>query len=318
MLKAIRTRFRAYQLGNAGSSFSYFAGDHFTLGEARITDVSRPNLMAELSACGKQGADTLHITSWDADHCHADELGEILDTFAPARIEYPGYAPHCDNSDSALESILRYRERGMRSSKNIVCQSIDPPYIAGLEKAAGFGYRDIVYHPRYLSTDCNNDNSTVKLYRKGAFNLLSLGDVESASISAYLRTSSVVQREVDVMILAHHGADNGFTNKQFLQRITPCVAICTSNYDNHFEHPKQEIRDLLYEYDIPIFTTKTGDVLVQSTGTHTARYQVINLKANSTEISSMTERRSKKADYLNRNADTVRNMYQRLNRGPGR
>ena len=37
MVKKIYTRFRAYQLGNAGSSFSYYADGHFTLIEARLT-----------------------------------------------------------------------------------------------------------------------------------------------------------------------------------------------------------------------------------------------------------------------------------------
>lgn len=37
-LKAIHTRFRAYQLGQAGASFSYLAGNHFTLIEAAATE----------------------------------------------------------------------------------------------------------------------------------------------------------------------------------------------------------------------------------------------------------------------------------------
>lgn len=59
MLKSVVTWFRAYQLGSEGTSFSYFADGKFTLVEARITDTSFPNLMAELKACGKQTVDTL-------------------------------------------------------------------------------------------------------------------------------------------------------------------------------------------------------------------------------------------------------------------
>jgi competence protein ComEC len=44
MLKGVKTRFRAYQLGSAGSSFSYFADGHFTLLEARLTDTSEANI----------------------------------------------------------------------------------------------------------------------------------------------------------------------------------------------------------------------------------------------------------------------------------
>jgi hypothetical protein len=49
-----------------------------------------------------------------------------------------------------------------------------------------------------------------------SFNLLSPGDVESAVISGRLRRDKYPSRETDVSILAHHGADNGFTNKSFL------------------------------------------------------------------------------------------------------
>lgn len=317
MLKSVVTRFRAYQLGNEGASFSYFADGNFTLVEARITKTSYQSLIAELKACGKQTPDVLHITSWDQDHCDADELGYILKHLRPTRIEYPGYSPHCDNAKNALIMILAYREQNRLQDRKVECQCIDPAYIASLSEAASFGYNNIFFHPRMISADCNNDNSTVKLFRRGSFNVLSLGDVESVAISANLRRFRSIQKEVDIMILAHHGADNGFTNKKFLQVVTPCAAICTSNYDNQFEHPKQEIRDLLNEHDIPIYTTKTGDVLVQSVGDHSSKYQVVNLIAGSTEVSSVQVRPSKKAHFLSQNADTIRNLYRRHpNRGP--
>ena len=316
MLKSVLTRFRAYQLGNEGASFSYFADGKFTFVEARITKISSPSLMEELKACGKQSLDTLHITSWDQDHCDVVELGHILEHLLPTRIEYPGYTPHCDNAEEALKVILAYREQKRRQGRVVECQRIDPPYIASLNNAPEFGYNSILFHPKNISADNNNDNSTVKLFRSGSFNVLSLGDVESTAISANLRCYRSIQREVDIMILAHHGADNGFTNKKFLQVVKPCIAVCTSNYDNQFDHPKQEIRDLLHEYEIPIYTTKTGDVLVQSVGDHSNKYQVVNLIAGSTEVSSVRVGRSKKAHFLSQNADTVRNSYRRPNRGP--
>src|SRR4051794_40854023 len=88
------------------------------------------------------------------------------------------------------------------------------------------------------------------------------------------------------MILAHHGADNGFTDKSFLERLAPKLAICSSNYGNHHGHPADEVRELLHEQGIRLMTTKTGDVIVKSTGDHTGAYRAINLIAGSTEISS--------------------------------
>lgn len=303
LLQSKVTRFRAYQLGSPGSSFSYFDGAFFTLIEARITDLSRPQLKQELQICGKTKINCLHITSWDNDHCANTDLNEILTTLEPAKLEYPGYPPHTETGKKCLEMIAKYE---LEQRKKIV--KIDPPYIASLNTATGWGYTDIVYWPKILADDKPNDNSTAKLFRTGSFNVLSLGDLESAEIANHFKSCPTLKSETDIMILAHHGADNGFTTKALLERINPRVTICTSDFDNQFEHPKQEIRDLLYELEIPVFTTKTGDVIIMSETPHTHKYTLWNLKTDSTDISSKKEFKSKKSQFLN-NSDRAANHY---------
>ncbi len=314
-LLAVPTRFRAYQLGVAGSSFSYFAGGHFTLIEATATEVSKPQLRAELEACKKNNIDTLHITSWDQDHCDQVGLQWILENLRPRRIEYPGYLPHTECGQESLRIIRDYTARRSQAGLQAALQAIDPPYVKSLATGSALGYKDIVYHPKELFGS-SNDNSTVKLFRAGCFNVLSLGDVEHVNIAALLKRCSILCREVDVMILAHHGADNGFTTKRLLERLSPKVAICSSNYDNQYDHPRQRIRDLLWEQEIRLYTTKTGDVLLASVGSHTMDYEAINFKANSTEVSSMKEFRSRKSQLLRHGADAYRNRFERPNRGP--
>ncbi len=299
MVKKINTRFRAYQLGTAGSSFSYFSDGHFTLIEARLTEVNKKTLSSELIICGKNKIDTLHITSWDQDHCSVQQLKEILETYKPTKIEYPGYTPHTDSGKESLKIIKKYK------SQQIRIQKISPEYIQSLNIAKEFGYNDIIHHPKSISEN-SNDNSTIKHFRRGSFNVLSLGDAESSMISARIARQTTIQKETDVMILAHHGADNGFTTSSFLKKTKPQVAIATSNYDNQFSHPKQEVRDLLYKHKIDLFTTKTGDVIIESTGENNGGFRVLNLKAGSNEISSKKYYKSKKNNQLNVNADTLR------------
>jgi competence protein ComEC len=292
------TRFRAYQLGTAGSSFSYFNGGKFTLIEARYNNMNAPNIEAEMEACGVESISTLHITSWDQDHCVATQLEEIIKKLKPNKIEYPGYTPHTESGESSLKVIEEFK-------KKLKMVQITPKYIAGLKIAETYGYTDLLYHPKSLSTS-SNDNSTVKLFRSGSFNVLSLGDVESAEISSKLTSYSSVKHEIDVMILAHHGASNGFTTHKFLNAVRPSIAIASADYANQFQHPKKEIRDLLHQNKIQLFTTKTGDVLIYSIGAHTGRYRLDNLMAESSEISSSYDFRAKKMSYLNVNADTLR------------
>lgn len=303
-MKKIVTRFRAYQLGNAGSSFSHFADNYFTLIEARLTDINKVTLDSELKICGKSKIDCLHITSWDQDHCSEQQLKTILETYLPTKIEYSGYTPHTDSGKNSLQIIKQYLKAN-KAKKSIKVQPITPSYIDSLDIAKEFGYNDVLHHPKFLG-DNSNDNSTIKHFRKGSFNLLSLGDVESSFIASRLSSQKTIQKETDVMILAHHGADNGFTTSNFLKKTKPLVAIATSNYDNQFAHPKQNIRDLLYKHKIDLFTTKTGDIIIESTNEHNGRFKVTNLITGSTKVSSTKYYKSRKNKRLNVNSDTLR------------
>jgi competence protein ComEC len=309
MMKSKVTRFRAYQLGSAGSSFSYYADGHFTMFEARLTELSRPSVELEMRECGVRTADDLHITSWDSDHCAASELEELLDLIQPTVIELPGYDPHCDYAERAAEIIEAYERKRKRSNRSVRLDYIGPQFIGGLSQADGLAFNDIFYHPSWLDEARNNNNSTVKLFRRGSFNVLSLGDVECPNLSASLRRRRILSRETDLMILAHHGADNGFTSRRFLESVEPSLAICSSNYDNQYDHPDDAIRELLHEQEIALMTTKTGDVAVYSIDDHTGLYKAVNYKSDSTAISSTMNFRSKKSKLLALNGDAIRQLY---------
>jgi competence protein ComEC len=308
-LKSIITRFRAYQLGCAGSSFSYFANGHFTLIEARLNDTNARSVIQEMAICGVETASCLHITSWDSDHCSCSELPVLLETVQPARIECPGYEPSSDGGKECRQIIQSYKAQKRNSNRAVELQYITPEYIHSLEPAERLAFRNVLYNPRWIDQGCVNNNSTVKFFREGSFNLLSLGDIESHDISARLRRDKYLGREVDVMILAHHGADNGFTSQRFLEHVEPQLAICSSNYDNQYEHPSEEIRELLHEQGIRLMTTKTGDIIVKSIVDHTGMFRAVNLRAGSTEFSSQCDFRAKKAKLLSYNADTIRQLY---------
>lgn len=308
--RSISTRFRAFQLGNAGSSFSLFTDDLFTLIEARLTDLSRDSVDQELGMCGKNTVDVLHITGWDQDHCAIADLEAILSRYMPKTIEYPGYPPHSDTAKQCLTTILAYQTASSKKGRSAKCIAISPDYVKGLKTAEDLAYRDIVYHPRFLFEDDSNNNSTIKLFRQGSFNVASLGDVEDANIGTYLRRCKIFKREADVLLLAHHGADCPTNSKVFFETIKPRIVICSSQFDNQFEHPKPEVRQRLFELDIPIMTTKTGDVIVQSLSPHTGKFRATNLIENSTKISSQLDFSARKSHWLSMNADTIRNIYR--------
>lgn len=311
-IQAIKTRFRAYQLGSAGSSFSYCSGDKFVLIEGRYCEGNEASIEQELRICGLEQISTLHITSWDQDHCSPAQLEQILEKLKPVKVEYPGYLPHTDCGKDSLAIIKAYKVK--KATPTVI--SVTPEYIDSLDSASSYGYRNIIYWPKRVDSENANNNSTVKQFRSGCFNVLSLGDVESTQISSYLRRTRTINSEVDVMIMAHHGADNGFITSTFLKTVSPTLAIATSNYGNQFNHPKPEIRDLLHKRNVRLFTTKTGDVIVNSIGNHAGQFEVVNLKAGSTEVSSRYVGCARKNLYLRNNEDTLRDRRTRHNRWP--
>ncbi|UQN34888.1 hypothetical protein MTR80_11290 [Alcaligenes aquatilis] len=307
-LKSIETRFRAYQLNTTGSSFSYYAAGHFTLIEARLNDGNRRSLVAEMNVCDKRKIDTLHITSWDTDHCSLPELEEILQTFQPRKIEYPGYEPHTVVGQKCLKAIKDYRMAQERVLRDVRVIRVDPPYIKSLSSNEGPSYEHILYHPKMLFDNNSNDNSTVKMFRTGMFNVASLGDIEHGNLSAMLRRTRSFMREVDVLILAHHGSDSPVNSKAFFEAVRPSVAICSNDYANRYGHPDPNVRVRLRDLGIRLFTTKRGDVLVRSLQNHRKEFEVINYQANSAEVSDVKVYESKKFRQLTQNLDTRRNV----------
>ncbi|NDV84175.1 ComEC/Rec2 family competence protein [Bacteroides sp. 51] len=272
------TRFRAYQLSTPGSSFSYSVDNHFTLIEARINEVNGPKILAEMKITGCDTIDCLHITSWDQDHCNYEELKLILQYLKPKRIVHPGYAPDTHCGKNSLKAIKEY------CSANYISRcEVSHNFVTSLEPGTRLKYNNIIYNPT-SEADNHNDNSIVQLFRAGRFTVLSLGDCEDAAIASRIMSCGMANSETDVMILAHHGADNGFTSREFIQKIKPKIAICSSDFSNQYEHPKQEIRNLLYQEGVTLFTTKTGDVII--TCGEDNNVKAYNLKNNSEDVSS--------------------------------
>lgn len=275
MSKSI-TRFRAYQLSTAGSSYSYAVDDYFVLIEARYNESNKASIREEMNNCGCQFITKLHITSWDTDHCNPSELENLLSDLKPSVIEMPGYSPETPAAMRSKILLDQYIQNKSYASGT----EISPQYIKGLSYAEERKYTDILYNPRRIDTTTPNNNSTVKLFRRGRFTLLSLGDCEDKQIGEYIMNNGITRMEADVMIVAHHGSEKSLTTREFVERVNPKVAVCTSNYDNQYEHPSPTVRAMFSGR--PLYTTKRGDVIIVCGEDNKAK--VYNLAGNNTTI----------------------------------
>lgn len=185
----------------------------------------------------------------------------------PNHIEIPGYTPDTATGKICSVKIKRYLDEYHKTSFEF-----NEYNISQLEKAKNWDYVDVIF--RVGRYEKSNDNSSIKLFRTGCFTVLSLGDVESAEIANFLMDNEIIQNEVDILILPHHGADDGFITDEFLEVVQPRIAIALCDEKNEYDHPSERVKQLLKAQDIPCITTKTNDILIESVDPHTSCFEV--------------------------------------------
>jgi len=255
------TYFRAFQLDSKGSLFSFWKNNTYTLIEARLPKEGIDILISDLKQFGKDRIEKLHITSWDTDHCNSDDLTQILNRFRPDRIEIPSYEPESETGRLCKSLITKYDYIHQKYVYNVT--TYDKATIDKLPSAQAWGTDNIVYHSLY-NVENHNDMSQIRFFRSSGFNVLSLGDCESEEITEYLMNSAhFIKNEVDILILPHHGSNHSMLTGEFLDFCKPTLAVCSSNYDNEHDHPRQPVRNLLLNRDIKLMTTKRGDIIIK-------------------------------------------------------
>ena len=150
------TRFRAYQLGEKGASFSISVDQYFVLIEARYNSVNKSHIIYEMGLSGVAHIDVLHITSWDEDHCKSTELEDIIKELKPSIIECPGYAPHTITGLRSLSIILNSGCKVVRVTPSIVKDQFFTRLVG----------RDLFFGPTNIENGTTSNNmSVIKLFR---------------------------------------------------------------------------------------------------------------------------------------------------------
>lgn len=279
------TRFRAYQLVSKGASFSYWDGTNFTLGEARFNDENKASIYHELGVCGKTKIDTLYISSWEIDHCNPEELIQILTLFKPSQIYLPWYLP----SPEVESQII---------SKRLIDQYIGPPVPLkvnghGLPVATPWAYADsFCLQDQY---EKSNDNSLVVLFHSGNIGVLSVGDIESGEISSRFLTYPMLQEEVDIFLLSHHGSSIDFNTVEFIKALNPHVCLALVDRENQYGHPDPIVRQRANDHSF-YFSTKDGDVIIETNAgfANHSTFTVYNYISNGQQLQTMKSFESKR------------------------
>ncbi len=191
------------------------------------------------------------LTHPDSDHITG--LNYILEDYQVGKIYYTGVS-HTTNRYKEFRDKIKNEKVEIANYGDI----IRPNKKAKIE---------IIYPLTSLNnqTESNlNDSSIVMILDIGKVEILLTGDGEER-VWQELEEKNLLE-EVEVLKVSHHGASNG-TTKELLDITKSETAIISAGRDNRYGHPKQDVLDLLREYNIEILRTdEMGTVELSSDG----------------------------------------------------
>lgn len=184
-------------------------------------------------------------------HNHADHIGNgdlVLDYFQVDEVWMNGMDSasqvYSDVLDALLESSAEYVEPKRGDRKEVGSFMVE------------------VLHPIADQPESNqNDESIVTRIRLGTVSIMLTGD-SSISIERSLVDSPMTQLQSEILLLGHHGSDTS-TSEEWVEAVSPHIAIYQASINNSYGHPHQEVLERLDRYGIPVYgTDKDGTIRV--------------------------------------------------------
>ena len=116
----------------------------------------------------------------------------------------------------------------------------------------------IYWPPKEFNSANDNDFSQILLFEENNYRLLFTGD---ASPFVLGRLSHSTIGKVDILKVPHHGSKNGLT-KNFLQVISPRLAVISVGKNNPYGHPAKKILEMLKAENVKVKRTdKDGNIV---------------------------------------------------------
>ena len=119
-----------------------------------------------------------------------------------------------------------------------------------------------------------NNNSIVAILKYKDFKMLFTGDIEEIAEEKILQEVNEELLKAEVLKIAHHGSKSS-TSQQFLNAVSPKIALIGVSKINKFGHPNDEVIKRLRKLKVDIYrTNENGEInlLINSKG----RLKVMN------------------------------------------
>jgi len=196
-----------------------------------------------------------------ATHPHDDHIGgmsSVIDAFKVDEF----YAPKVTSSLQAFEDMvisLKNKNLKIKVAKPNIALDLGPNTSCVMLSPNKTNYEDI-----------NNYSCAIKLSYKNSTYLFT-GDIEKLAEKEILDKGYDLKAEV--LKVAHHGS-NSSTSEEFLNKVSPKVAVISCGTYNSYGHPNKEILDKLKKSNCTIYRTDLNkNIILISDGINISRFQ---------------------------------------------
>lgn len=146
-----------------------------------------------------------------------------------------------------------------------------------------------------------NDYSAVIRIEYGENSFLFTGDAE-----AYAESLITENVSADVLKVGHHGSSTSSTN-EFLDKVSPSIAIISCGKDNKYGHPHDETLEKLSKRGIDVYRTdKDGTIIINSDGKNiTVDCKGNSESTNTTDKNNIVNEQNQEKYVLNTNSKKI-------------
>ena len=221
-----------------------------------MSEDSRKSLDDYLKAAKVDSFEYLILTHTDSDHIGSAD--HVVEKYDVKNVIMPDYVA-TTNVYSRLISAMKKK-------------GIDPILIGEDKDCEKSGYTfylgsvlNTVLAPTENFSDPNEMSVVIKS-QYGDTSFMLTGDAEERSEEAMLEKWSRSMLKCDVLKVGHHGSDTS-TTKEFLDAVSPSIAVISCGKNNKFGHPKKETLDKLEAAGVQILRTDLkGHIVIKTDG----------------------------------------------------
>lgn len=212
--------------------------------------ISGPRLVKYLKEKGIEKLDYLIIT-----HPHPDHMGGVFFILPMLKVE-----KIYDNGQDLggvrkVCPIYRWYEDLVRKRKNYAV------LISGDTLTLGSLTLEVLWPPGVPTSSDFNAFSLVMMVSYGGFSCLLSGDLTASGERELLKRG--VSLKADVLKVGHHGAEDA-TTKEFLEAVSPGIAVVSVDKDNFWGYPSARVLERLKKAGVKVYRTdRDGDIVLK-------------------------------------------------------